>query len=432
MELVLQKLDFPRTVEAVTSKSIAHRMLICAAFSLRSTHIKFRRVGSDILHTIHCLQALGAGIRDIRESEDGVFECVIEPVQTIPEEAVLDCGDSGSTLRFLIPVVAAFGIYARFLREGRLGQRPLQPLTDLLEQHGVRLYTDGEGILHSEGRLEGDSFEISGQVSSQFISGMLFAMSLMPEPSRLTITGPVESEPYIRLTAGILSAYGVTPQFEGNVVEMPGNRAQHLHRPRCYMAEGDWSGSAVFLCAGAIGKHPVRVSGIRLRTLQGDRRVVDILSAFGAKVYKEADNSVTVAPGRMHGIEIDGRDIPDLIPALACVAAAASGRTVIRNAERLRLKESDRLSALSAMLGAMGVRVTETKDGLEILGGRPLHGAAVDALHDHRMAMAASLLALLIPAEESVRIRDAESVSKSWPGYWSDLGVRIPEQEETD
>ena len=132
----------------------------------------------------------------------------------------------------------------------------------------------------------------------------------------------------------------------------------------------------------------------------------------------------------MHGIEIDGRDIPDLIPALACVAAAASGKTVIRNADRLRLKESDRLAALSAMLGAMGVRVTETEDGLEILGGKPLHGATVDALHDHRMAMAASLLALLVPDEESVLLRDAESVGKSWPGYWTDLGIELPGDAE--
>ncbi|MBP5293061.1 MAG: 3-phosphoshikimate 1-carboxyvinyltransferase [Clostridia bacterium] len=423
MQIKLSHIDFPRQIVAVTSKSVAHRMLICAAFCNYASRFKFKRVGEDIHRTIDCLCNLGAGIEKMKESENGDLEFTLHPIRKLPEEAVLDCGESGSTLRFFLPLCASLGVHATYLRKGRLSQRPLTALETLLSSHGVSVYEDDDNRLHTEGRLEGRYFELPGNISSQFVSGMIFAMCVMTGESTLRITSQIESAPYIDLTLSMVGRYGIKTEREGQTIRVEGVGPLGLRRPRNYMAEGDWSGAAVFLSAGAIGSHSVSVSGLKIRTSQGDREIIKLLKSFGAKVYKQDENTVTVAPGRLHGITIDASDIPDLVPVLACVGAAASGTTRIEHAGRLRLKESDRLAVLSEMLTAVGVPVTEMPDGLEIHGTNVLRSAVLSAHHDHRMAMAAALLALWGGEDCEIVLDDAESVSKSWPGFWSDLGL---------
>ena len=422
MDLTLSNVVFPREVEAATSKSIAHRMLICAAFSNLPSRFKFRRAGDDIFRTLDCLMALGARVEKLR-SDGTVLEFLLHPAKDIPSEAILDCGESGSTLRFLLPLAAALGVHAVYQRRGRLAERPLSSLEELLVAAGVNVWTDDEGRLHTEGKLCPGHFELPGHISSQFISGMIFAMSVMDGVSTLRITSRVESAPYIRMTLGVIRNYGVKFSYADAEIRVEGAGQTGLRRPRNYQAEGDWSGAAAFLCAGDVGGHPVKVTGLKLRTLQGDRKVLNILREFGARVYREDDQSVTVGPGRLHGIVIDARDIPDLIPVLCCVAAAASGVTLIRHAERLKLKESDRLGGIYQILSAFGVPVRMTEDGMQISGGTDLHGANVSSFHDHRMAMAVSVMASMLDPDKTVHLTDAECVTKSWPGYWEDLGV---------
>lgn len=427
MYLDLQDFVFPREVEAVTSKSVAHRLLILGALSSRESSFKIRRPGSDIQHTVDCLRALGAEVTLMPKLE---FDTEIYKVKPIdlehpPRYAVLNCGDSGSTLRFLLPVAAALGVEATFIRTGRLAERPLGPLQDVLHEHGVRFFMDDKGNLCSRGTFDGTDFSIPGNISSQFITGLLFAMAIFRHPSHLSITGELESAPYLQMTIGKIRMYKVPVRMEGMEIEMPGRDAFQLRRPRCPLMEGDWSGSAVFLAAGAVSRRDVTVHGLDTRTVQGDRAILSLLMNFHAAVSKPDGNSVRVEPSSLKATYIDARHTPDLVPILAVLALCASGKTVIDNASRLRLKESNRLAAVTELLNAVGGNCIEFEDGLIIYGvdKRSLRGALVDSKNDHRIAMAAALIATMLPYGETIRIRNAECVDKSWPHFWDDLGV---------
>lgn len=377
------------TVAAIASKSMAHRLFICAALSDTPAQVVCATTSKDIEATRACLAAMKEG-------------------------SPLPCGESGSTLRFLLPVVAALGLEAEFHMEGRLPERPLAPLDEQMQAHGVSFSRPRQDVLQVRGRLTPGDYEMPGDVSSQFLSGLFFALPLLDAPSTVTLTTKLESAPYVDMTLSALKQFGIHIKQDENVYTIPTGRYQS---PGQVVVEGDWSNAAFFLCAGALGK-PVTVTGLDPESLQGDKAVFEILRQFGAKTG-QTGNAFTVAPGKLRAIDIDAAEIPDLVPVLSVVAAAAEGTTRIYNASRLRLKESDRIASVCAMIGSLGGEIEETADGLLIHGGKPLAGGRVDTFGDHRIAMAAAVAATVCTAP--VEVLHPQVVEKSYPNFWEDF-----------
>ena len=404
-------------LRAVTSKSAAHRLLICAALSRGNTELICTDTSEDIEATADCLRAFGA---KIVRTADGFS---VTPVGTLPARADCHSRESGATFRFLIPVAAALGIEADFYPTGRIPQRPLSPLYEVLTEHGVWLSEKGSVPFSVRGKLTGSDFSIAADVSSQFISGLLFAFALTGHECRLHLSGRFESRSYVDMTAGAMAAFGVSPRFDGNTYIVP---AAGYVSPGRAAAEGDWSNAAFFLAAGALGKAPVTVTGLHMDSLQGDKAIVDLLRQFGAKVETDpAAGTCTVYPSALSGISINAENIPDLVPILSLLAARAKGRTVIDHAARLRLKESDRLATVSSTIRSLGGKIEETDDGL-ILEGGSLHGGVCDSFNDHRIAMTAAIASCC--CDGAVTVTDAGAVKKSYPRFWEDfssLGAQI-------
>ena len=407
MELTLSPRPIGGRIAAVASKSQAHRLMICAALADRATKIFCAEPSQDLDASARALAALGADFA----YRNGAY--TVYPMEMPRGDNVLDCGESGTTLRLLLPVVGALGVSATFRLHGRLAERPLSPLWEAMEAHGCRLSRPSADTVRCEGRLDGDRWEIAGNVSSQFISGLLLALPLTGEESDIMLTTPLESAPYADLTVQTLRQFGV----EASRTEAGWHIPQGWGYTSCGKAavEGDWSNAAFWLCAGAIYA-PVTVEGLSLSSVQGDRAILSVLERFGAKV--EADEGgVTVTPGDLRGVELDARDIPDLVPPIASVAACAQGTTRIFGAERLRRKESDRLQSVAAALSALGAGVEITTDGLLIRGSR-LTGGVVDSQNDHRIAMMAAIAACA--CTRPITLRSAEAVNKSYPRFWED------------
>lgn len=421
MEISIRGTGVGGTVRAIPSKSLAHRMLICASLAEGESEVVCPTVNADIEATAVCLRALGASLRRVGES---IF---VRPLaRERAETCAAPCGESGSTLRFLLPVACALGRNATFTGRGRLPERPMDALCAALRAHGADVSADKLPITVS-GALRGGEFRLPHNVSSQYVSGLLFALALLEEGGAVALDGEPESAPYIELTRASLSRFGVRTAREGNAFLVPPGQ-KYVSSGRV-VVEGDWSNAAFWLCAGAIGRKTVTVTGLDAASLQGDRAVTALLERFGARVETAAD-AVTVSPGALRGIEIDARDIPDLVPVLAVTAAAAEGETRVTGAKRLRLKESDRIASTSALLRALGAQVRETEDGLVITGGG-LRGGTVDSCGDHRIAMAAATASCA--CAQPVTIRGAEAVAKSYPDFFADfaaLGGEITDRRE--
>jgi 3-phosphoshikimate 1-carboxyvinyltransferase len=410
---------FGGEIPAIASKSCAHRLLICAALSDAPCRIDCATVSDDILATAACLRALGAQIEPVA----GGFAVTPLDRANLPAHAQIDVGESGSTLRFLLPVVAALGVDCAVQMHGRLPERPLSPLYEELTAHGVQLGAPGSNPLSVSGQLIGQAFTLPANVSSQFLSGLLLALPLLGGGT-LTMTGTVESGAYLDLTVDAMRRCGIAVTRDGMQFTVAGQ----YHAAPQMVVEGDWSNAAFWLCAGAVGSRPVTVTNLNLQSAQGDRAIVELLTRFGASVEAAGDR-VTVSPAPLTGCEIDAAGIPDLVPVLSAVACAAQGETRIYGASRLRLKESDRLAATHAILGAMGADVQETADGLIFHGGAPLHGATVDAWNDHRIAMTAAIAALR--CDGPVTITNAQAVRKSYPAFFQDYAALGGETEQT-
>lgn len=404
MKKIIDNRPLQGCVAAIPSKSVAHRLLICAALGDKTVCIRCPQTSKDIQATADCLCALGAQIT----YRDGSY--TVRPIQNAVSKAVLPCGESGSTLRFLIPVVCGLGTEAVFEMQGRLPERPLSPLQEELEDHGI-VFTKDENRLHLSGTLTGHSFRIAANVSSQFISGLLFMLTL--HGGTLTLTEKTESAAYINMTLQALQSCRAKLQKTENGFAV---EKGVLSPEKTLHTEGDWSNAAFFLCAGSFGKNPLTVTALNPDSAQGDKEILSLLRRFGATVKTEKD-SVTVFPGVLHGTDIDASQIPDLVPVLALTACAAEGTTRIYNAQRLRLKESDRLQTVQSLLCAMGADITVTEDGLLINGRKALHGACVDSANDHRIAMTAAVAAVL--CDSPVTLTGAAAVEKSYPDFWT-------------
>ena len=412
------------SVRIPASKSQAHRLLICAALGAQPVTLRCDGISADIAATVRCLRALGADITD-----DGAGTLHIVPIAgEMPQHADLLCGESGSTLRFLLPVAGALGADVTFHMQGRLPQRPLAPLDAVLTAHGMTLRREG-ALLHAGGQLHPGDYALPGDVSSQYISGLLMALPRLPGESTLAVTGRLESAGYIAMTEDALRLSGIRLQKQERTYTISGGQTARLPA-QCHV-EGDWSNAAFFLCMGALSPAGVTVTGLASDSSQGDRAVLDVLRRFGADV-RETQDAVTVRRGALRGVTIDAAPIPDLIPVLSVVAALADGQTQVVNAARLRLKESDRLESTAAMLRALGAQVEVHDSGLTVTGRKVLTGGTVDPQHDHRIAMAAAAAASGSTAP--VTVRDCVCIEKSYPRFWTDLSAlkTVPAAENTD
>lgn len=427
MNVIVTPAPLSGTVTAPVSKSCVHRLLICAATGLRERRLVFDTsdLSEDILATVRCLEALGAVIR---QTEDGVTVTPIDRSHS-HGDAVLDCGESGSTLRFLIPVAAALGGTVRFLLRGRLPERPLSPLWEELERHGVTLRLEGDMLTVCGDGMSGGTFRIDGGVSSQFISGLLLALPLLPR-GQVTVTGRMESRPYIDMTLGAMEISGVPVSERDGVFTLKDG-------PLCdaspLFGEGDWSGASFWVMAGAFSPQGVTVTGLDTRSLQGDRVAVDIIGNMGA-VVETLDRGVRVRAGEhLRGLHTDASLIPDLVPVLAAVSSAAEGDTLITGVSRLRLKESDRIESTCRMITRLGRTASGDDLAIRITGGPAAASVPLleaDSAGDHRIAMAAAILATVSPVP--VRILGGECVKKSYPRFWEDfalLGGRLSFEE---
>lgn len=375
MDITIQPNKLSGSVAAIPSKSQAHRLLICAALANNETTLICPETNRDIEATVACLNALGA---KIERTGDGYS---IDPISKIPDRAVLNCCESGSTLRFMLPIVGALGVDAVFKMEGRLPQRPISPLWEEMERMGCHLSRPSGNTIHCCGKLIPGDYSISGSVSSQFITGLLFALSLIDGKSTLVITGKVESKPYIDMTKAAMALFA----------------APDYHTPGYIKVEGDWSNGAFWLAAKVLG-NSVEITNLNPDSPQGDRAAATLLNALESHMT------------------IDASDIPDLVPILSVIAAAKKG-AVFTNIQRLRIKESDRVASVIAMIEALGGKAKATEDTLTV-HGTGLSGGIVDACNDHRIAMAAAIAATV--CTESVTILGAEAVNKSYPKFWEE------------
>ncbi len=400
------------TVAVPPSKSMAHRALIAAALSGSICKVRNVAFSEDISATLACLKAMGASFRISRVRNEVCFAPPKD--RKPPEDFHLPCGESGSTLRFLMPLALVLGNKATLTGKGRLMQRPQKPYMDLFTQKGIR-WSSFENEIHLQGELKPGLYRIPGNVSSQFISGLLFALPLLHGDSEIRVTTLMESKGYVDLTLSVLKQFGITVQNENNRrFIIYGNQK---YRPVDYTVEGDYSQAAFFLAAGALGCD-VSCTGLNPESLQGDRKILEIIRETGAEVIETEDGTVSAKyrPG-MHGIDIDAREIPDLVPILAVLCSLCKGRSRILNAGRLRMKESDRLAAISRELNQLGAVVREETDSLVIDGKQVLGGSTVSAWGDHRIAMALAIAACRCEGEVSIS-GAIEAVKKSYPDFW--------------
>ncbi len=374
-------------VTVPASKSVAHRAMICS-FLAGGGYVSPLVSSKD-------MQATAQAIGSLKNGGD-----------------VCDCIESGSTLRFMIPVAAALGKTVTFVGSGKLPNRPIGDYLRLLPQHGVTCESEGGLPLKISGKLTAGTFEIAGNVSSQYITGLMLALPVLDGDSEIVLTTPLQSKPYVDMTVDVLKRYGVDVAETERGYFVRGNQRFTVQD---FMVEGDWSQAAFFLAAGAIGGD-VTVDGLNIGSTQGDKRIVEVIEKFGAKVTV-TENSARAEKSALCGITLDAADIPDMVPTVAVLAAFASGTTVIKGAERLRYKESDRIESVVANLKKMGVDVTETPDGM-IINGSAVHGADIDGYNDHRIVMAFSVAGLF--ADGVTTITDCESINKSYPDFFED------------
>lgn len=408
-------------IEAISSKSFVHRLLIAAALSDSDVTINTNIISKDMEATVGVLRALGASI----DVYDDKF-VVKKPIATNGKEVYLDCIESGSTARFIMPLTSLCAERVHISGSGKLPQRPFDELINVLSKHGVN--ADSNHLpMTVTGRLVPGEYEIAGNVSSQYISGLLFALPLLDNSSRLVITTELESSGYVDMTCSVLELFGIKIYRTGNVFEIPGN--QKYHGPTNIKAEGDWSNGAYLLTLAKVANmlYPsvnIEVTGLDDNSLQKDKSIKDILCTLNG------DDAI---------IDIDCSEIPDIVPAIAVLGAFLKKESILRNVERLRIKESDRIESTGALLRQMGVTYSVKRDGKHetfTVYGKEVkteqkNDIIIDSFNDHRIVMAAAIMSLA--AGEGVIIKDASAINKSYPGFFDvlahDLGMTVTDCE---
>ncbi len=428
MDIYVEPKQLKGSIAAIPSKSVAHRALICAALANRPTKLLCPTTSVDIDTTISCLETLGVRIE---RCSGGML---VHPIPSTYRHSKLhiasplDCMESGSTLRFMLPLVGALGAEACFVGRGRLSKRPLSPLYEEMLAAGCDLSEQGSFPLYISGKLRAGQFELPGDVSSQYITGLLLAAPAMDGETRIRVMNPIQSMPYISITKSVMKSFGVevieasecseheTEGFTTFIVPADA----HYESPESFEIEGDWSNAAFWLAAGAVSDAPLQVTGLNLLSSQGDRSILAALARLGARITRRG-NTASAQRDHLQGAEIDVRDFPDLVPPLAVVAALAEGTSRFTHAERLRLKESDRLASVSSCINALGGRARVEGNDLIIEGVDTFTGGIVDSAADHRICMQAAIAATL--ATDTVTIQGAQCVEKSYPNFFDDFSL---------
>ncbi len=393
------------TVAVPASKSVVHRMMIAAALSDAPTKVCGRIEGRDSEATAKCLSALGA------RTERTVDGYSVSPV-SVRETAVAEAGESGSTLRFLLPVAAALGTQTEFKTEGRLSERPIKELAEALRKHGAEITVSGKSFF-VRGRLQSGKFDIDGTVSSQYITGLLFALPCLSGDSEINVLGKAVSENYINITLDVLSRFGVKTERTAHGFFVKGG--QSFRSPETAVAEGDWSGAA-FFAVGAALSGKINLVNVNPASSQGDKVVADILKEMGA-VITETETGLTVIKRELRACSFNAENCPDLVPVMAVAAAAADGVSEISGVSRLKIKESDRLAAIIKNLTAVGIKSETDGETLKVYGGRIKGGEAL-SFGDHRMAMSAAIAATA--SEGAITVDDMDCTAKSYPSFLED------------
>jgi 3-phosphoshikimate 1-carboxyvinyltransferase len=398
---------FPQgVISPPPSKSLSQRAVICAALAGGESVIRNVALSDDIEATLRGVVALGAEC----ELSDGILRVRGCGKQ---REAVINCAESGATLRFLIPIAALSEAETVFRGKGRLLMRPMDAYISAFAGTETR-FVHAKREIRVSGPLHGGRFSLPGDVSSQFVSGLMFALPLTEEDSEIALSTPLESRRYAEMTIDVMRRFGVEVSADETNFAMSGGQRYH---PSNYTMEADYSQAAYFLGAAALGLD-VKCAGLSESSRQGDKAILHILKKMGANIERK-DGLVSVYADKLLPIMVDAREIPDLVPPVAALCCCCEGTSRIVNAGRLRLKESDRLHSLSEELGKLGANIKETSDTLEIVGTGALRGGRADAHHDHRIAMAVALAA--IRCTEEVSLIGWHNVEKSYPNFWDDF-----------
>lgn len=393
------------TVEISPSKSYLHRAIICGALSGKPIKISPVIYSDDIIATINAMKSLGADI--------DIFENIIKINGFTPSKNIvkINCLDSGSTLRFLIPLVSALGIQTTFLLGESLAKRPILPYLEALSNNGLKFEFNGDFELIISGKLKPGKFFIPGKISSQFVSGLMMALPILQSDSEIILTSDLESCSYVDITIDVMKKFGV------NVTRSNQNYYISCHQKyiSCdFFVEGDWSQAAFFLVAGAIGGN-ISVKNLKNDSVQGDRAILEILNKMGAKI-KLLENCISICGSDLRGIIIDAKNIPDLVPIICVAAACAEGITKIHNVKRLKFKECNRLSAICQELENLGVNICTESDCIVVQGRNNLHSDRVWSHKDHRILMSLAIMAT--KNSGLTEITDVDCVKKSYPNFF--------------
>lgn len=406
------------TLNIPASKSLCHRSIIAAGLSKGVSSIENIIYSDDINATVSGMKTFGVNVIKTENGLmiDGSKSILFDKEANNEDGYYIDCIESGSTLRFFIPLAALTKNKITFNGKGRLGERPLEPYYDIFHQQNIKYHNkDGKLPLTVEGKLSPGIFQIKGDVSSQFITGLLYALPCLDGDSSIILSTELESKPYVDMTIDTLKKFSVNVINNGyKDFFIKGNQS---YKPYDYRVEGDFSQAAFWLAAGALGGN-IELNEINMDSLQGDKVIVDLLSKMGANIMIKM-KSILIKDSVLSGITIDASECPDIVPILAVIGSLSKGTTEIINASRLRLKESDRLKAVATELNKLGADVTEKEDGLLIRGKDKLKGGTVSSWNDHRIAMAMAIAS--IKCTDTVIIEGSEAVNKSYPNFFEDF-----------
>ena len=412
-----------------SSKSIGHREIICSGLASGKSIVDNISISKDIEATIEGLKSFGAKINEIPSKFQGRCAFSIDGTdgKINLKNKIIDCRESGSTLRFLIPLGILSNEKIIFTGSGKLVERPLDPYFEIFNKKGIEYKAFNDKInlpLEINGKLKSGIYSLVGNISSQFISGLLFSLPLCDGNSIIEITTKLESESYINLTLDALKKYGIEIINENHKRYIVKGNQKYKNIETS--VEGDYSQGAFWLVAGALSEN-IKSIGLGFGSIQGDQKIVDILKEMNVNL-KISENKIISMESKTRGTIIDGSDCPDIIPILTVLASVSEGVTKIINSERLRYKECDRLTAIATELNKIGADIQELSDGLIINGKKSLKGGEVSCWNDHRIAM--SLAIASIKCNEKLILRGTECVEKSYPEFWKDfvsLGGKIEE-----
>ena len=382
---------------------MAHRAILAAMLANQPCVVDNVCLSADIKATLASAKALG---KEYTYCDGKVFFGVKKQVDNV----VINANESGSTLRFLMPICGALGVTTTFVGQGKLPQRPYNILADAMTKNGVE-FDKKEGLpLTINGKLQSGIYNIAGDVSSQYITGLLYALPLVDGDSEIVLTSPLQSKGYVDMTLCVLNDFGIEIEQTANGYKIKGNQQ---YKAKDFVVEGDWSNGAFWLVAGALN-NGITVTGLDTNSLQGDKEILSVLKKMGAKTV-EKQNEIIVEKSTLTGVEIDVSQIPDLAPILSVALACAKGKGKITNASRLKIKESDRLQAINDNLNAVGIKTLLGNDWVEIVGSQNITGGIANGFNDHRVVM--SMAVLSTQTQNGITTSDAHAINKSYPDF---------------